>query len=89
MGITFFGHYLVEKQIITSAALQKAVALQRKENLLFGATARSLGMISDADIERVHAAQRKQDLNFGDMRREAGGSLTHTQMKQVADRQKR
>ena len=88
MGITFFGHYLVEKQIITSAALQKAVALQRKENLLFGATACSLGMITDADIERVHAAQRKQDLNFGDMCVKLG-ILTQSQMQQVADRQKR
>lgn len=88
MAIKFFGQYLVEKQVITTPALRKAVALQRQVNLLFGATAREMGLITDADIERVHAAQRKQDLNFGDMCVKLG-ILTQSQMKQVAGQQKR
>lgn len=88
MAIKFFGQYLVEKNVITAPALRKAVALQRQVNLLFGATARAMGMITDADIELVHAVQRKKDLNFGDMCVDLG-LLTTEQMKQVAEKQKR
>ncbi len=88
MGIKFFGQYLVDKKIITRDDLRKAVQLQQKVNILFGATARAMGLMTDKDIERVHAAQRQKDLNFGDMCVHLG-ILNDYQMKQVAERQKK
>jgi hypothetical protein len=88
MGVNFFGQYLVKKNVITRDDLWKAVQLQHRTNLLFGETARSLGMISHEDVERVHAAQRKKDLNFGEMCVNMG-LLTKEQVGQVAEHQKK
>ena len=88
MGIKFFGQFLIDKKIITNDDLQKAVALSRRTNLLFGETARAMGLITHADVERVEAAQRKEDLNFGDLCVKMG-LLTKDQMKQVAEEQKK
>lgn len=88
MGLKFFGEYLIDKKAVTREELWKAVQLQRRTNLLFGETARSLGMITHEDVERVQAAQRKQDLDFGDMC-VTMGILSKEQVRQVAERQKR
>ena len=88
MGSKFFGEFLIEKKVVTGEQLQKAVALARKANLLFGETARTMGLISHADVERVHAAQRKEDLNFGDLCVKMG-LLTMEEMKRVAEVQKK
>ena len=88
MGVDFFGQYLVKKKVITRDDLWKAVQLQHRTNLLFGETARSLGMITHEDVERVHAAQRKTDLNFGDMCITMG-LLSGEQVGQVAEHQKK
>ncbi len=88
MGSKFFGEFLIEKKVVTKEQLQEAVVLARKTNLLFGETARTMGLISHADVERVHAAQRKEDLNFGDLCVKMG-LLTTEQMKQVAQKQKK
>ena len=88
MGIKFFGQYLIDKKVVTRDELWKAVQLQRKTNLLFGETARSLGMITHEDVERVQAAQRKEDLDFGDMC-EKLGILSKEQVRQVAEHQKK
>jgi len=88
MGSKFFGEFLIEKKVVTKEQLQKAVALARKANLLFGETARTMGLISPADVERVHAAQRKENLNFGDLCVKMG-LLTMEEMKRVAEVQKK
>ncbi len=88
MGIKFFGQFLIEKNVVTKEQLQEAVVLARKSNLLFGETARAMGLITPADVDRVHAAQRKEDLNFGDLCVKMG-LLTTEQMKQVAETQKK
>ena len=88
MGIKFLGQFLVEKKVVTKEELQKAVLLARRTNLLFGETARSMGLITPADVERVESAQRKEDLNFGDLCVKMG-ILTTDQMKQVAQEQKK
>ncbi len=88
MGSKFFGEFLVEKKVVTKEQLQEAAVLARKTNLLFGETARSMGLITLADSVRVHAAQRKEDLNFGDLCVKMG-LLTGEQVKQVAEVQKK
>lgn len=88
MGSKFFGEFLIEKKVVTKEQLLKAVALARKANLLFGETARTMGLISHVDVERVHAAQRKEDLNFGDLCVKMG-LLTMEEMKRVAEVQKK
>jgi CheY-specific phosphatase CheX len=87
MGSKFFGEFLIQKKVVTKEQLLNAVALARKANLLFGETARAMGLISHADVERVHAAQRKEDLNFGDLCVKMR-LLTMEEMKRVAEVQK-
>ncbi len=88
MGVDFFGQYLVKRNVITREDLWKAVKLQHRTNLLFGETARTLGMITHDEVERVHAAQRKTDLNFGDLCVKMG-VLTQEQVREVAEHQKK
>ena len=88
MGIKFFGQFLTEKKLITEENLLDAVVLTHKTNLLFGETARSMGLITPADIERVQASQRTKDFNFGDLCY-IMGILTKDQVKQVAEVQKK
>ncbi len=87
MAVKFFGQFMVEKGLISSDALLKAIALQDSSNLKFGETAKSMGFITNADIERVHNAQRKEDLQFGDMSVKLG-MITQDQLKEVLTKQK-
>jgi len=87
MAVKFFGQFMVERGIISSETLLKAIELQDATNLKFGEMALSMGLITDNDIERVHNAQRKQDLQFGDMCVKLG-IITMTQLKEVLTKQK-
>jgi len=88
MELKFFGQYLLEKKAVTRDELWKGVQLQHRTNLLFGETARTLGMITREDVARVQALQRKEDLDFGEMCVKMG-ILSREQVRQVAEHQKK
>jgi hypothetical protein len=87
MAVKFFGQFLIEKGLILSDALLKAIALQDSTNVKFGEMAKSMGFITDADIERVRNAQRKEDLQFGELSVKMG-ILTLGKLKEILTKQK-
>ncbi len=87
MAVKFFGQFLLEKQMVGSADLLKAIELQETTNLKFGATALSMGLLKIEQFEQVHDAQRHEDLKFGDMAVKLG-LLSEEQVSQVLIKQK-
>jgi CheY-specific phosphatase CheX len=87
MAVKFFGQFMIEKGLITSEQLLKAIALQDSTNLQFGELAKQMGFITDTDIERVHDTQRKEDMPFGDLSVNLG-IITAEQLKEVLTKQK-
>lgn len=87
MAVKFFGQYLVEKGVVSTDLLLKAIALQESTNLKFGEMAKAMGFVSEADITRVHDAQRTEDLQFGDMCVKLG-ILTAAQIQEILTKQK-
>jgi len=87
MAVKFFGQFLVEKGVVSSEQVLKAIELQEKVNLKFGEMALSMGMITDKDVDRVHHAQRTEDLKFGDMAVKLG-IISEAQLNEVLTRQK-
>ena len=87
MAVKFFGQYLVEKGIVSSETLLKAIELQESTNLSFGETAIAMQLMNTADVERVNMAQRGEDLRFGDMAVKLG-ILSEEQVRHVLTRQK-
>jgi len=87
MAVKFFGQFLAEQGIVTTAELVNAINLQEKNNLKFGEMAVAMGLVTPADIQRAHNAQMSKDLKLGDMLVEMG-LLTLVQMNDVIARQK-
>lgn len=87
MAVKFFGQFLVEHGIVTSAALLEAIKLQDNNNLKFGEMAVAMGLVTTADIERAHSAQMSKDMRLGNLLVEMG-VLTTAQMDDVVVRQK-
>lgn len=87
MAVKFFGQFLVEHGITTSAALLEAINLQDKNNLKLGEMAVAMGLITPADIQRAHNAQMSKDMKLGDLLVEMG-FLTLAQLNDIITRQK-
>lgn len=87
MAVKFFGQFLVEKGIVSTDALLKAIELQEQKNLKLGEMAVSMGYITQADIDRAHNAQFSKDMKLGDLLVEMG-ILTLNQLNEVITRQK-
>ena len=88
MAVKFFGQFLIERGLVSSDSVLKAIELQEKTNLKLGEMAVSMGLITNQDIERAHNAQRSKDLKLGDMLVDMG-ILSPEQLEQVIARQKR
>ncbi len=72
MAAKFFGQFLLEKGLITSAHLLQALELQRTSNPLLGELAVALGMLDAADAGRINDRQRREDKRFGDLALDMG-----------------
>ena len=88
MAVMFFGQYLVERGIVSRDVLLKAIALQEQNNLSFGDTAVSMGLLTSADADRINQAQRSQDMRIGDLSVQMG-LLTDDKVMAVLAEQKR
>jgi CheY-specific phosphatase CheX len=87
MGVKFFGQFLIEKGVITSADLQRALILQEQKNLKIGELALKLGLLTQADIIRAHNSQLSKDMKLGDILLEMG-ILGQEQLSDLLVRQK-
>jgi CheY-specific phosphatase CheX len=87
MAIKVFGQFLLEKKVITTESLAKALKHQETKNLKLGEMALAMGFITAADIERAHEAQKREDLKLGEMLVKLG-ILDEERLQQVITMQK-
>lgn len=87
MAVKFFGQFLIEKGIITHAALLKAISLQEETNRKIGAVVFEMEMMTHVEVAKIHQSQRNEDTRFGD-KAVAMGFLTDDQLQQALIRQR-
>jgi len=86
MFTQFFGHFLLEKQILTSEQLLRALTEQTNTRIKLGTLAIHAGLMTANEVERVIILQTKQDQRFGEIAVEKG-YLTSEQVNDLIERQ--
>ena len=86
MFTQFFGHFLLEKQILTSEQLLRALTEQANTRIKLGTLAIHAGLMTANEVERVIILQTKQDQRFGEIAVEKG-YLTSEQVNDLIERQ--
>lgn len=71
-GIKFFGQHLLQKKLLTTENLLKAVGLQEKLNLRFGDYSVKKGYLTQEQVFFVHEEQKRRDRMFGEIAVELG-----------------
>lgn len=87
MAAKFFGQFLLEKGVITSAQLLRALDVQRTSNPALGELAVARGMLSESQAQTINERQRREDKRFGDIA-QAMGLLTSDEVGALLDEQK-
>lgn len=87
MAAKFFGQFLLEKGVITSAQLLRALDVQRTSNPALGEIAVECGMLTPAQALTINERQRREDRRFGDIA-QSMGLLTGEEVAQLLDTQK-
>lgn len=87
MAAKFFGQFLLEKGVITSAQLLRALDVQRTSNPALGELAVERGMLSESQAKTINERQRREDRRFGDIA-QSMGLLTGEEVTQLLDEQK-
>lgn len=64
-GLNFFGHYLLDKDIITTDQLAEAIAFQEESNRRIGDIAQERGYLSKKQTEFIFEEQKRVDRSFG------------------------
>ena len=72
MGVQFFGHYLLKRDVITREQLLEAVAYQEEHNHKIGEFAIERGLLSQEQVSQLLSQQRSTDLLFGKLAIEQG-----------------
>ncbi|MBS4188728.1 hypothetical protein KHA94_00655 [Bacillus sp. FJAT-49705] len=83
----YFGHYLLNKEMITSEQLKAALELQKTTHVKFGVIAVDEGLLTTAQVEAVHERQKQQDKRFGEIAVELG-FLSNEQVEYMLNVQK-
>lgn len=86
MFTQFFGHFLLEKHILTNEQLLLALTEQSNARIKLGTLAIHAGLMTANEVERVIILQTKQDQRFGEIAVEKG-YLTNEQVKDLIERQ--
>ncbi len=68
----YFGHYLLNKGLISTEQLADALEYQRLAHLKLGVIAINAGMMNPAQVEQIHNMQKKADKRFGELAIEKG-----------------
>lgn len=87
MFTQLFGHYLLNKKLVSSEQLQKALEEKTKTKAKLGTLAIDAGYMTAEQVETVHEAQRRMDKRIGDIAVEMG-FLTNEQVDQLLSKQK-
>lgn len=81
-AVRFFGQHLVDRGLVTPAALDEAVAYQAAVNVPLGALALSKRLLSERQVLLIHTEQRRTDRRFGELAVQLG-FLKRTQLDEL------
>ncbi len=87
MFTQLFGHYLLNKNYITTEQLQKALEEKNNTRVKLGALAIDAGYMTAEQVEKVHEVQKRLDKRIGDIAVEMG-YLTEEQVNELLSKQK-
>ncbi len=68
----YFGHYLLNKGLVTPEQLADALEYQRSVHLKLGVIAINAGYMTSAQVEQIHSMQKRVDKRFGELAIENG-----------------
>lgn len=83
----YFGHYLLNRNLITREQLTDALAYQQSVHVKFGVIAIDKGYMTASQVEEVHEKQKQADKRFGEIAVEIG-YLTDQQVDSLITDQK-
>lgn len=87
MFTQLFGHYLLNKNIVTGEQLRKALEVKNNTRAKLGALAIDAGYMTAEQVDRVHEEQRRVDKRIGDIAVDMG-YLTSEQVDELLSKQK-
>lgn len=83
----YFGHYLLNRELITREQLTDVLAFQQSVHVKFGVMAIDEGFMTPQQVEEVHEKQKQVDKRFGEIAIELG-YLTDGQVNSLVSMQK-
>lgn len=83
----YFGHYLLNRGLITNTQLQDALHFQETVHVKFGVIAVDKGFMTSSQVDEVHEKQKQMDKRFGEIAVELG-YLTEDQVEDLISHQK-
>lgn len=83
----YFGHYLLNRELITREQLADALDYQQSVHVKFGVIAVDEGFMTPLQVEEVHERQKQVDKRFGEIAIELG-YLTNEQVESLVTNQK-
>lgn len=83
----YFGHYLLNRKLITREQLADALEFQKSVHVKFGVIAVDEGYMTPLQVEEVHEKQKQMDKRFGEIAVELG-YLTNEQVDKLIASQK-
>lgn len=63
----FFGQYLLNKGLLTTAQLSECLALEQSVRVKLGVLAMNAGVLTADQVEEIHELQRSRDKRFGEI----------------------
>lgn len=83
----YFGHYLLNRELISKDQLADALDFQQSVHVKFGVMAVDEGFMTSAQVEEVHEKQKQMDKRFGEIAVDLG-YLTNEQVELLVGKQK-
>lgn len=83
----YFGHYLLNRGLITNEQLQDVLEYQEAVHVKFGVIAVDKGLMTSNQVNEVHEKQKQMDKRFGEIAIELG-YLTEEQVEELISHQK-
>ena len=68
----YFGHFLLNRELITREQLTDALTFQQSVHVKFGVIAIDEGYMTPLQVEEVHEKQKQADKRFGEIAIELG-----------------
>lgn len=83
----YFGHYLLNRELLTREQLEDALEFQKSVHVKFGVMAVDEAYMTPLQVEEVHEKQKQMDKRFGEIAVELG-YLTNEQVELLISNQK-